>query len=141
MSELRTFSTFRIGHLRLALPVDRVQEVVRRQDLTGVPLAPAAVEGLINLRGQIVTALSLTSLLLGRPEPAGQTALIVRVGEELLAMLVDEVGDVIDVADADVAPVPDTIGPPLAGVATGVVASGGVLLVIVDLDMLLGALR
>lgn len=141
MSEQLTLATFRVAHLELALGVERVQEVLQRQDLTPVPLAPAAVEGLVNLRGQIVTAVAARAPLGIEGVAPAATALIVNAGEELLALLVDEVGDVVEVPGCDVAPVPETLAGPLADVATGVVHVDGSLVVVVDLDRVLGALR
>ena len=53
------FCTFHIGDLFLGIEVERIQEVLRDAVITAVPLAPPVVRGLINLRGQIVTAIDL----------------------------------------------------------------------------------
>ena len=53
------YSTFYVGDLFFGVEVVKVQEVLRYQEMTKVPLAPDAVQGLINLRGQIVTALDM----------------------------------------------------------------------------------
>jgi purine-binding chemotaxis protein CheW len=141
MSPALTVATFRVAHLELALPVERVQEVIRRQDLTRVPLAPASVAGLVNLRGQIVTALAVAGPLAVEPRAGEPTALIARVGDELVALLVDDVGDVVEVPTDGLLPVPETLGLPLAEVATGVLVTGSGLVVVIDLDRLLGILR
>jgi chemotaxis signal transduction protein len=58
-----SWCTFRLGGRLYGIRVERVQEVLKPMPLTPVPLAPAAVRGLLNLRGQIVTALDLAPSL------------------------------------------------------------------------------
>ena len=69
MTPPRQLCTFRLDDLSFGVPVEQVQEVLRCQPMTRVPLAPAVVRGLINLRGQIVTAFDLHRRL-GLPERA-----------------------------------------------------------------------
>ena len=57
------FCTFHLGDLFLGIDVIQVQEILRPQAMTNVPHAPSEVRGLINLRGQIVTAIDLRKLL------------------------------------------------------------------------------
>ena len=64
------FCTFYINRLLFGVEVETVQEVIRHQEMTGVPLAPEVVAGLINLRGQIVTAIDLRRRLGVRDRPA-----------------------------------------------------------------------
>jgi len=52
-------ATFYVGELFFGIPVQRVQELLRQQEITPAPLAPDFIEGLINLRGQIVTAVNM----------------------------------------------------------------------------------
>jgi chemotaxis signal transduction protein len=64
--ETRQFATFQVGELFFGIEAVRVQEVIRSQEMTEIPLAPAAIKGLINLRGQIVAAVD-TRCTLGLP--------------------------------------------------------------------------
>ena len=66
-SSRRQFSTFFLHDLYLGVEVLKVQELIRLQEMTRVPLAAPAVRGLINLRGQIVTAIDLRRQF-GMPE-------------------------------------------------------------------------
>ena len=59
MEATRRFCTFNLDRLWFGIPVERVQEVIASPAVTPVPLAPRAVTGLINLRGQIVTVIDL----------------------------------------------------------------------------------
>jgi len=105
------FCTFFLkGHL-FGVPVPRVQEVIRFQPMTPVPLAPPAVEGLINLRGQIVLAIDLRRrLALGeRPEGDLPVNVVVRTPDGAVSLLVDEIGDVIEVGDSTFEAPPETL--------------------------------
>lgn len=141
MSEVSTLATFQVAHLHLALDVESVQEVLRRQEVTPVPLAPGSVEGLINLRGQIVTALDPADPLGVTASGTRQTALIVRVGDELAALLVDDVGDVIEVPSEQLAPIPETLVAPLSELAANVVVGADEVVVVLELERLLGSFR
>ncbi len=107
----RQYSTFRISDLLLGIEVVKVQEVIRYQEMTVVPLAPGAIEGLINLRGQIVIAID-TRRSLGLPRaPVGALPMNIVIQSEdgVVSLLVDEIGDVIDVPLSAYAPVPDNM--------------------------------
>jgi purine-binding chemotaxis protein CheW len=96
------FSTFFVADLFFGVDVLRVQEVLRFQPMTRVPQAPEVIEGLINLRGQIVTAIDMRRRL-GLPARAdGQTPMnmVVRTDEGAVSLLVDEIGDVLDVDES-----------------------------------------
>ena len=111
-AQLSTFSVN--GHL-FGVEVAVVQEVIRYQPMTRVPLAPAALAGLINLRGQVITAVDLRRRL-GFPErAAGELAMdvIVRTSDGLVSLLVDRIGDVVEVAQEAFEEPPET----LAGIA------------------------
>ena len=115
MSEERQFSTFEIdGHL-FGVPVLEVQEVIRFQEMTQVPLAPPTVGGLINLRGQIVMAIDLRRRLEFPDREDGKLPMnvVVNTADGAISLLVDEIRDVVEVTEDSFAPPPDT----LAGVA------------------------
>lgn len=110
-STSRQYATFRIQDLLLGIEVTRVQEVIRYQPMTVVPLAPSVVEGLINLRGQIVIAID-TRRSLGLTRAEGDALpmnIVIQSGDGLVSLLVDEIGDVIDVPAEAYAPVPDNM--------------------------------
>lgn len=90
------FATFSADGLYFGVPVEHVQEVVRYQDMTPVPLATEEIKGLINLRGQIITALDLrTSLKLTPRTSSTPMNVVVKINDELCSLLVDEIGDVL----------------------------------------------
>ena len=109
--ESRQYATFSVDELFFGVEVLRVQEVLRFQEMTPVPMADGVIEGLINLRGQIVTAFDLRRRL-GLPErAAGRPPMnvVVRTEDGAVSLLVDEIGDVIEVRGEDFEPPPETI--------------------------------
>jgi purine-binding chemotaxis protein CheW len=111
MSERRQFCTFFLGKYFLGVEVERVQEVIRYQAMTRVPLAPTVVRGLINLRGQIVTAVDLRRRL-DLPEQPGEILpmnVVVRHADAVVSLLVDEIGDVLEVDEDAFELPPDTL--------------------------------
>jgi purine-binding chemotaxis protein CheW len=132
----RQLSTFRIADHMFGVDVVRVQEALRFQPLTRVPLAPEQVGGLINLRGQIVTAVDLRRRLALPPRPPGARPmnLILRAGEGLTSLLVDEIDEVIAVDPACLEPVPDTLVGPGRELLSCVLQRPGRLVLVLDAD-------
>jgi purine-binding chemotaxis protein CheW len=107
---VKRLTTFTIERRSYGVDVSRVQEVLRPQDVTPIPLAPPDVAGLINLRGEIVTALDLR-VRLGSVARAEDRAMNVIMTSEHgpVSLLVDEVGDVVEVDDGTFEPPPATL--------------------------------
>ena len=128
--------TFWVDGLYFGLHVEHVQEVLRYQQLTVVPCAPDAVHGLINLRGQIVTALDLRCRLGLPPRPEGELPMnvIVRSRGEVVSLLVDDIGDVIDTTEVSLQPTPANLPPSVQDVVGGVLPLPGSILLVVDAE-------
>jgi purine-binding chemotaxis protein CheW len=103
--------TFLLGRLFFGVDVMQVQEVIRYQPMTRVPLSSPVVGGLINLRGQIVTAIDMRRRVGLPPRPAEQLPMnvVVRSDDEAFSLLVDEIGDVVDVDEGSFESPPATI--------------------------------
>jgi purine-binding chemotaxis protein CheW len=103
--------TFFVGESYFGIPVDQVQEVVRPQPITPVPLAPKVIRGLINLRGQILTAIDLRNRLgLGEPgDSAHLINIVVRTSDSPVSFLVDEIGEVLDLDQKTFESPPETL--------------------------------
>jgi purine-binding chemotaxis protein CheW len=102
---------FEVAKLLVGIDIRSIQEILRVQPVTVVPLAPSTVRGLMSLRGQIVPVVDLR-VRLGLPASGSETAgfnVIVRTSQGAVSLLVDEVGDVVEVGPETFEPVPDTM--------------------------------
>jgi purine-binding chemotaxis protein CheW len=121
------------------IEVTRVQEVIRYQEMTRVPLAPPHVRGLINLRGQIVTAIEMRTRLGLSPRQENNLPMnvVVRSDDGGISLLVDEIGDVVEVSDATFEPAPATVQVSSRELLRGVYKLDKKLLLQLDADRLL----
>ena len=134
MADEKQFCTFYLNEHFFGINVLEVQEVFRYQEMTTVHLAPPVVRGLINLRGQIITAIDLRKRI-GLPERGeGEKPMnvVVRANEEVVSLLVDEIGDVLEVADEKFETPPGTISAEMRDLIKGVYKLEGKLLLILD---------
>jgi purine-binding chemotaxis protein CheW len=133
-------ATFWLDGDLFGVEVEHVQEVLRSQSITRVPLAPSAVAGLINLRGQVVTAIELRERLGRQPRPAGQEAvvIVVRLHGEAVSLLVDSIADVVDVDVRDFEAPPDTLDGAGRELIRGAYKLAGQLLLALDVNRAVG---
>jgi purine-binding chemotaxis protein CheW len=133
------YATFLVGDLFFGIDVLRVQEVLRYQDMTRIPLAPTVAEGLINLRGQIVTALDMRRRLGLAQRGADRLPmnLVVRTEEGPVSLLVDEIGDVLQLEPTDFQSPPDNLTPAAREIIRGVYQLKDRLLLVLDPDQTL----
>jgi purine-binding chemotaxis protein CheW len=136
MSSEQQYCTFYLDGLFFGVEVRKVQEVIRYQEMTRVPLAPPVIRGLINLRGQIVTALDLRRRLSLSPRPQDQLPMnvVVRTDEGAVSLLVDEIGDVLEVTDETFERPPETIDGVARELIRGVYKLRERLLLILDTE-------
>jgi purine-binding chemotaxis protein CheW len=132
----RQLATFLIEQRLYGIDVMCVQEVTQAPKLTLMRLAPPFVKGLINLRGQIATAIGLRELfgskqLLDVSEPM---TIVCADAHSLLSLIVDSVGDVIEVSEKDIERVPATVGAPIRHFMDGVCMHNHELLSIIDIE-------
>jgi purine-binding chemotaxis protein CheW len=130
------FSTFFVADLFFGVDVLNVQEVLRFQPMTPVPQAPGVIEGLINLRGQIVTAIDMRRRL-GLPPRAGDKSpmnMVVRTADGAVSLLVDEIGDVLDMDAGTYERTPENLDPAARELIRGVYKLKGRLLLILDAE-------
>ena len=136
-------ATFHLDDEFFGIEVGRVQEIVRPQQMTPVPTAERTIRGLINLRGQIVTAIDLRRILgMGDTDkPDDQMNMIIRFPEGSDSLLVDRIGDVIEVAATHIDPPPSSMKGIDRHYVSGVCRLEKSLLVILDVDRLTGRLE
>lgn len=128
--------TFTVADRLCGLDVTRVQEVLRPQPVTALPLAPPAVLGLLNLRGRIVPAVDLRAVLGLPAAPASAPGghLIVFDGDSPVSLIVDSIGDVRHADGVALVAVPHTLGGPARALVAGAVPLPDGLLLVLDLD-------
>jgi purine-binding chemotaxis protein CheW len=136
----RQYATFFVDGLFFGIDVLEVQEVLRYQEMTRVPLAPEVIEGLINLRGQIVTAIDMRRRLKLKPRIDGQTPMntVVRTEEGAVSLLVDEIGDVISVDGDAFERAPTNVTMEVRELLQGVYKQKDHLLLILDTKKTIG---
>jgi purine-binding chemotaxis protein CheW len=134
MAHTSQFCTFYLDKLLFGVELKTVQEVIRSLEVTQVPLAPQVVSGLINLRGQIVTAVDLRNRLEMEPRPAGVPAMnvVVRSDDGAVSLLVDEIGDVVEVDDSTFERPPETLRGAVRLIITGVHKLNNRLMLVLD---------
>lgn len=134
MSDEKQFCTFYLENRFFGVEVEKVQEVFRYQEMTQVPLAPSVVRGLINLRGQIITAIDLRQRLGMKDLSNDQKPMniVVKADGEVVSLLVDRIGDVLEVKDEVLEPPPETLDEVARQLIPGVYKLKDELLLIID---------
>ncbi|MFN7709734.1 MAG: chemotaxis protein CheW [Holosporales bacterium] len=133
------FVTVSIEGQLFGIPVLMVQDILSPQKITPVPLAPAAVEGSLNLRGRIVTAINVRTKLGISPSKEFHTPMnvVVESGGELYSLMVDSVGEVLSLPDDQFEANPATLDELWRAVSQGIYRLEGQLLVILNVASLL----
>jgi len=136
MEDERQYCTFSVAGHYFGVDVLKVQEVIRYQEMTRVPLAPPVVRGLINLRGQIVTAIDLRRRLELADRPADQLPVnvVVHTDDGTVSLLVDEIGDVLEVSEKDFERPPETLSRAARELIRGAYKLANRLLLILDTE-------
>lgn len=130
------YCTFYVEGHYFGIRVEQVQEILRYQDMTPVPLAPSVIAGLINLRGQIVTAVDLRARLglAERQLEDRPTNVVCLTADGAVSFLVDEIDDVVEVSEDTAEPTPPTLRGVSRALVSRVHKLEGKLLLILDAD-------
>jgi purine-binding chemotaxis protein CheW len=136
MSSTKQLCTFLLDDKLFGVAVDRVREVLRYQEMARIPLSPSVVTGLMNLRGQIVTAIDLRRRLGLQERPASSfpVNVIVQSDDAAVSLLVDEIGDVIEVTDDTFESPPDLLDGVSRELISGVHKLPDRLLMLLNVD-------
>jgi purine-binding chemotaxis protein CheW len=134
VTSVQQFCTFFLADQFFGVPVQQVQEVIRYQEMTRVPLVPPVIRGLINLRGQIVMAVDLRRRLGLKDRTDGELPMnvVVRTDEGAVSFLVDEIGDVLEVEESCFEPPPGNVRGKVRAVILGVHKLSGHLMHVLD---------
>lgn len=130
----KQFCTFRLDGYFFGIDILQVQEIIRRLEFTRIPLAPPVIEGLVNLRGQIVTAIDMRQRLGLTERPAGRqpTHVVVRTDDGAASLMVDEIGDMMELTEDTFEPPPDTVQGRARELISGVYKLEKDLLLVLD---------
>jgi purine-binding chemotaxis protein CheW len=122
MAQTSQFCTFYLGKLLFGVQLEKVQEVIRYLEITQIPLAPRVVSGLMNLRGQIVMGIDLRRRLemADRAEETHPMNVVIRSSDGAVSLLVDEIGDVVEVTEESFERPPETLQGKVREVILGV---------------------
>jgi purine-binding chemotaxis protein CheW len=122
MAQTQQFCTFYLDKLMFGVDLEKVQEVIRYLEITEIPLAPRVVSGLMNLRGQIVTGVDLRRRLdlADRPVEMQPMNVVIRSADGAVSLLVDEIGDVVEVTEESFERPPETLQGKVREVILGV---------------------
>ena len=137
--ENNLISTFYIGNTMWGIDIMNTQEVILIQDITKVYNAPNYIEGIINLRGRIVTVLSLCKKLNIEPEGdvIDQRIIIVNVGDEYLGLLVDKISEVVEVDKKAIMSSPSTVSGVNGRYINGIYHFNNITIASLNLDSVL----
>jgi purine-binding chemotaxis protein CheW len=136
MAQTHQFCTFYLDKLMFGVELQKVQEVMRSLELTPIPLAPDVVSGLMNLRGQIITAIDLRRRLElpNRPDEMLPMNVVIRSADGAISFLVDEIGDVVEVDEESFERPPETLQGKVREVILGVHKLDRHLMHVLDTD-------
>lgn len=128
-----------IGEQLFGIPITRVHDVFEADRLTRVPLAPAEIAGVLNLRGRVVTAIDMRTRLglSQRTDTARHLAIGIDLNGEAYGLLVDGMGEVLRFSSASLDPVPINLHGEWARVSSGVHRLDDRLMVVLDVDRIL----
>lgn len=136
MEHQKQFCTFYLNNLLFGIDVLTVQEIILPQEMTQVPLAKTAVRGLINLRGQVVTAIDLRKWLDFEPAEGEKASMnvVIRAEDDILSFLVDDIGDVVEPHESTFEQSPETLSENIRELINGVYKLEKKLLLVMDIE-------
>ena len=130
---------FRVGRETFGVPIHLVHEIVRVPEITAVPEAPEYIEGVINLRGKIVSVLDLRKRF-GEKEIASDRknrVIVVEMDKKLVGLIVDAASEVLKVPEAEIENPPNVFEEGDLNYVTGVGKLKGRLIILIDLTKVL----
>ena len=133
------YATFKVGEALFGIDIVNIHEISKDFEITPLPQSSAFIQGILNLRGKIVTVIDLGNVLNLTPavKNKGNRNIIVDSQDEYIGLLVDTVGDVVTAGSNDLEPAPSNIGNVKGRFFKGVLKAKTELIGILDIDTVL----
>jgi purine-binding chemotaxis protein CheW len=134
--KMRELIAFRVSEQEFCVDVTKVREIRGWTPATPVPHAPAAMLGVINLRGLVLPIIDLAARIGFRPsQPSSRHAImVVEIGQQVIGVLVDAVSEIFSVAEDRIQATPDVASDLAKKLVHGVIPSEGRMISVVSLD-------
>lgn len=135
------YLTFTLGEEEYGVEILKVQEIKGYSSITPIPNTPAHIKGVMNLRGTIIPVVDLR-MKLGMAEAACTpftVIVVVKVGGKTVGLVMDAVSDVLDLPKDDIEATPDFGTAVETGFVSGLAKAGSRLIVLLDIEKVLGA--
>ena len=129
---------FGLGKEEFGIDISRVREIVRLQNITAIPQSMDFVEGIVNLRGQIVPIVDLCKRFRvgdsSSVEEAARRIIVVNMAEQNIGVLVDGVSEILRIPDESIEPTPPIVAGGIADFIRGVAKVDNRLIIVLDID-------
>ncbi len=136
--QIRQFAVFSLGEEYYAVDIGVIKEIIRPMKITPIPGAPHFIEGVINIRGDVIPVMEMRKRFEVEGErKADPRMIIVRVEDQWVGLTVDSVTEVIRVPVSDIKPAPKVMGGDGARYLEGVCQHGDSLVVLLKVDEIL----
>jgi len=136
--EIRQFAVFSLGREYYAVDIGVIKEIIRPMKITPVPGAPRFIEGVINMRGDVIPVMEMRKKFEVEGErEADPRLIIVKVEDQWVGLIVDSVTEVIRVPVSDIKPAPKVMGGEGARYLEGVCQHGDNLVLLLKVDEIL----
>lgn len=138
MNTYKQICTFKVDSHEFGVTAVQIQEIIRPQRITRVPRATTSILGLINLRGQLVTAIDMRKVLdFSQPDELSSIKnmnVVVHSSQGLLSLVVDHIGEVVEVYDQQFENLPQTLTGKIKDCLQGVYKLKERLILLLDID-------
>ena len=144
----KRYVSFSLAAGRYCVPVDQVLQIVRLENLLPIPKPPPFVEGVINIRGEIIPVINLGQRLeivpseqgdARNPDPRKRRLIVTRVGSRSYGLGVDEVREILDINETDITPDATTLFGVRADFVLGIARRDESLYIVLDLARVFSA--
>ena len=136
-----TYCTFKLSNEKFAINTRKIQEVIKLPAPMRVPLSDKEISGVINIRSEIVVALDLAKKLdidsIDNDQDLKKMSIIVKNGNEAVSLVIDSVGEVLEIEDGEIEPTPNNIAQNIREFLLGVYTSKNSIISVLDIDRIL----